>query len=120
MNAQRAFDIDKAIARVREAVGAVSAAMLFELYDDGHTSAFEMLVACLISVRTRDEASLAMARALFARARTPAEMAALDINEIDALIRQVRLPRSSPSRSTPSPAAIDEFGGELPCYVRGA
>ena len=42
--------------------------MLFQLYDEGHTSAFEMLVACLISVRTRDETSLTMARQLFARA----------------------------------------------------
>ena len=48
--------------------------MLFQLYDEGHTSTFEMLVACLISVRTRDETSLAMAHALFAHARTPAEM----------------------------------------------
>ena len=49
--------------------------MLFQLYEEGHTSPFEILVACLISVRTRDETSLIMARQLFARARTPREMA---------------------------------------------
>src|SRR5216684_4498923 len=74
------FDIELAIERIREAVRSFPRAMLFELYDDGHTSPFEMLVACLISVRTRDETSLVMAQALFARARTPAEMAELDIN----------------------------------------
>src|SRR5258708_24204329 len=80
------FAIDEAMARVREAVKPFPRAMLFELYDAGHRSAFEILVARLISVRTRDETSLPMARRLFARARTPREMAELDINDIDALI----------------------------------
>ena len=66
--------------------------MLFELYDAGHTSAFEILVACLISVRTRDEVSWPRARQLFERARTPREMAELDINEIDALIGSLARP----------------------------
>src|SRR5260370_36019902 len=60
--------------------------MLFQPSDAAHPRAFEMLAPCLISVRTRDETSLAMAQALFVRARTPAEMAELDINDIDALI----------------------------------
>ena len=51
--------------------------MLFQLYEEGHTSAFEMLVACLISVRTRDETSLAMARRLFTLGRTPSDVAEL-------------------------------------------
>src|SRR4029077_12718985 len=83
---KRPFDIDEAMDRVRQAVRPFPRAMLFELYDAGHTSPFEILVACLISVRTRDETSLKMARQLFARARTPADMAQLEINEIDALI----------------------------------
>ena len=49
------FQIDVAMARVREAVRPFPRAMLFELYDRGYTSPFEILVACLISVRTRDE-----------------------------------------------------------------
>ena len=61
---KRPFEIDVAIARLREAVRPFPRAMLFQLYADGHTSPFEMLVACLISVRTRDEISLAMARQL--------------------------------------------------------
>ena len=88
MNTKRPFDIDLALSRVRDAVRPFPKAMLSQLYEEGHTSAFEMLVACLISVRTRDEASLTMARQLFARAHTPAQMASLDINEIDALINK--------------------------------
>jgi endonuclease-3 len=110
------FDIDVAMARVREAVRPFPKAMLFQLYEDGHTSAFEMLVACLISVRTRDETSLPMARALFARARTPADMAQLDINEIDALISKSAFHLiKSEQINTIARLIVEEHDGELPC-----
>jgi endonuclease III len=113
---KRPFDIDVALARVREAVRPFPQAMLFQLYAEGHTSAFEMLVACLISVRTRDEASLAMARRLFAKARTPAEMAALDINDIDALISKSAFHLvKSEQINTMARLIVEENDGELPC-----
>jgi endonuclease III len=68
------FDIDLAVRRIREAVRPFPKAALFELAEEGFDSVFEQLVACMISVRTRDETTLAVARKLFARARTPAEM----------------------------------------------
>ncbi len=110
------FDIDVAIERVREAVKPFPRAMLFQLFDDGHTSAFEMLVACLISVRTRDETSFAMAQALFARARTPAEMAELDINDIDALISKCAFHLvKSEQINMMARLILEEHSGELPC-----
>jgi endonuclease-3 len=110
------FDIDVAIERIRIAVRPFPRAMLFELYDDGHTSAFEMLVACLISVRTRDETSLTMARQLFAQARTPADMAALDINAIDALINKCAFHLvKSEQIHTMAELILEENAGELPC-----
>jgi endonuclease-3 len=116
LNAKRPFDIDVAIGRVREADKPFPRAMLFQLFDDGHTSAFEMLVACLISVRTRDETSLAMAQALFARARTPAEMAELDINDIDALISKCAFHLvKSEQINTMARLILEEHNGELPC-----
>jgi len=90
--------------------------MLFELYDEGHTSPFEMLVACLISVRTRDETSLIMARQLFARARTPATMAQLDVNAIDALIGKCAFHLvKSEQIHTIAELILEENAGELPC-----
>jgi endonuclease III len=113
---KRPFDIDLAIACVREAVRPFPRAMLFQLYDDGHTTAFEMLVACLISVRTRDETSLTMARQLFAHARTPATMASLDINEIDALIGKCAFHLvKSEQIHTIAELILEENAGELPC-----
>jgi endonuclease-3 len=113
---KRSFDIDLAIERLREAVRPFPKAMLFELYDAGHTSAFEILVACLISVRTRDETSLAMARRLFERARTPAEMAEMDINDIDALIDRCAFHLvKSEQINTMARLIVEENAGELPC-----
>jgi endonuclease-3 len=113
---KRPFDIDVAVERIRAAVRPFPKAMLFQLYDEGHRSAFEMLVACLISVRTRDETSLAMAHALFAQARTPAEMADMDINAIDALIGKCAFHLiKSEQINTMARLIVDENDGVLPC-----
>src|SRR3984893_12989754 len=113
---KRPFDIDVAVERIRKAVRPFPKAMLFQLYDEGHTSAFEVLVACLISVRTRDETSLDMAHALFAQARTPAEMAELDINAIDALINKCAFHLvKSEQINTMARLILEEHDGELPC-----
>lgn len=102
--------------RVRGAVRPFPKAMLFELYEDGHRSPFEILVACLISVRTRDETSLTMARQLFDRARTPVAMAALDINEIDMLINKSAWHLIKAEQiNTMARLIVEENDGELPC-----
>jgi endonuclease-3 len=113
---KQAFDIDVVLARVRAAVAPYPRAMLFELYDAGHTTPFEILVACLISVRTKDETSLRMAHQLFARARTPAEMAALDINDIDALINKCAFHLVKAEQiHTMAELLLEEHNGSLPC-----
>src|SRR5690242_17059502 len=102
--------------RLREVSRDLPRAMLFQLYADGYTSAFEILVACLISVRTRDETSLVMARQLFSRARTPADMAEMDINEIDALIDRAGFHLTKAEQiNTMARLIVEENAGELPC-----
>jgi endonuclease-3 len=111
-----AFDIDLAVERLREAVRPFPKAMLFELFAEGHTSAFEILVACLISVRTRDETSLAMARRLFAHARTPRQLAEMDINDIDVLIDKCAFHLvKSEQINTLARLIVEENDAELPC-----
>ena len=115
---KRPFDIDEVIARVRRAIAdaGVADAAMFALASEGYTTLFEQLVACIISIRTLDETMLVCARKLFARARTPAAIAALPVRSIDALIRQsafhegkARQIREIANRT------VKEFGGELPC-----
>ena len=84
--AKEPFDIDEAMARIEEHVKPFPKAALFELAENGFTSVFEQLVACIISIRTYDEVMLPAAHRLFAVARTPAEMLALSPAQIDDLI----------------------------------
>jgi endonuclease-3 len=114
--AKEPFDIDVAMRRIRKEVRSFPKAALFELANDGYTSAFEQLAACLISIRTRDEVTLPTARRLFAVARTPATMAGLTPDEIDMLIHACTF-HEAKARQIHAIArrVVDEYGGELPC-----
>jgi endonuclease III len=110
------FDIDKVIRHVRVAVRPFTKAALFELYDDGFTSPFEQLVACVISTRTRDEVTIPTARKLFARARTPIEISQLAPREIDQLIRACTFHERKASQiHRIARRVVDEYEGDLPC-----
>jgi endonuclease-3 len=115
---KRSFDIEKAIRLLREAMSPYPKAALFELFAEGYESLFEILVACIISIRTRDEMTLPVARALFACARTPPEMFELSVDEIDELISRCTFhePKARTIRGI-SEAAIRDYGGELPCEL---
>jgi len=112
------FDIDEAMDRIRRTIAdtGVADAAMFALASEGYTSVFEQLVACMISIRTLDETMLMCARRLFARARTPAAVAALSVRSIDALIKQSAF-HESKARQIREIArrTVTEFGGELPC-----
>jgi endonuclease-3 len=110
------FDVDRAMERVREAIRPYPKAMLFQLREEGFGSPFEILVACLISVRTRDETSLPMARRLFALARTASAMAALEVNTIDAAIEKSTFHLVKADRiRTLARLIVEEHDGQLPC-----
>ena len=114
--AKEAFEIDTAIARIREAVAPFPKAGLFELAEEGFTSTFELLVACIISIRTYDEVMLPVSRKLFARARTPEAVSQLTSQEIDELIRACTF-HEQKARDIHEIArrTVEEFGGALPC-----
>ena len=86
MDVKRPFDIDLTMQRVRDAVRDFPKAAMFALADEGFATAFELLVACIISIRTRDEVTMVCARRLFGLARTPDEMSRLSAAQIDAAI----------------------------------
>ncbi|RYG48098.1 endonuclease III [bacterium] len=110
------FDIDVAMDRIREAVRPFPKAAMFELRERGFDSPFQQLVACILSIRTLDEVSLPAALALFERAPTPAAIAAMPVEEIDALIRTSTFHegKSVQIREIARKVA-EEFEGELPC-----
>jgi endonuclease-3 len=113
---KRPFDIDRVIRRIRVAVRPFPKAAMFELADDGFSSPFEQIVACVISIRTRDEVTIPTARRLFARARTPLEVSRLTPREIDQLIRACTFhERKAQQIVRIARRVVDEYEGALPC-----
>ncbi|GHG94132.1 endonuclease III [Comamonas sp. JC664] len=113
---KRPFDIDEVLGRVRESVRHFADAAMFALAARGHDSLFEQLVACILSIRTRDEVSLPVSLALLRRASTPEALAKLSPEAIDALIQPVTF-HEAKARQLHAIAVRtrDEFSGTLPC-----
>ncbi len=53
---------------------------------DARKSVFQVLVSCIISLRTRDEVTGEVSKALFARAPTPRKLSKLSVKQIEKLI----------------------------------
>jgi endonuclease III len=85
--AKEPIDIDEVFRRLRRAVADLPKAAMFDLRDRGFGSPFEQLVGSLISARTRDETTIEVCLRLFAVARTPKAMAALDEPTLTRLLR---------------------------------
>lgn len=102
--------------RIRASVREFADAAMFALAAEGYTSLFEQLVACIISIRTRDEVMIELARNLFARAPTPQAMATLDPSAIDVLIGASAF-HEAKARQIHEIAqrTVTEFDGKLPC-----
>src|SRR5262245_40191803 len=115
-DAKRPFDIALAMRQLRKAVEPYPKAALFELAAEGHDSVFELLAAGPIAIRTRDETTLPVAGRLFARARTPAEVSRLSVDEIDDLISACTFhePKAKQIHAI-AERAVAEHGGALPC-----
>jgi endonuclease-3 len=88
---------------------------MFELRDRGYASPFEQLVGSLVSARTRDETTVAVSERLFAEARTPAALAALDEAALVRLLRGATFPEPK-ARSLKAIAGmlLAEHGGRVP------
>jgi endonuclease-3 len=110
------FDIDQALERIEEAVRPYPKAAMFELADEGFASTFEQLVACIVSIRTRDETTLVAARHLFELAREPEAMSRLTAERIDRAIALSTFhePKARQIREI-ARRIVANHGGELPC-----
>jgi endonuclease-3 len=112
----KSFDIDVAMERIRDAVRPFPKAAMFALADAGFSTPFQQLVACMISVRTRDEASLPISIRLLEVAPTPAAVATLSVAEIDTLISPSTFhERKAAQIKAIADRVLQEYGGELQC-----
>jgi endonuclease-3 len=113
---KKPFSINRAVRRIEKAIQPYKKAAMFELAEDGYSSTFEQLVACMISIRTYDEVTIPMSRRLFERARTPGQMSQLSAKEIDALIGQSTFHERKALQILELAQRVQaEFNGDLPC-----
>lgn len=110
------FEIITAFRKIRKAIKPFPKAAMFQLAEEGFVSPFEQLVACLISVRTRDETTVPTARRLFSIARTPAQVATLSVKRIDELIHgtSFREIKAGHIRDI-AVRTVQNYAGRLPC-----
>jgi endonuclease III len=113
---KKPFDVDLAVERIAAAVEPYPKAAMFELAERGYGTPFQQLVACVISIRTRDEESLPISIRLFETAPTAEAIVALTPDQIDTLIRPSTFhERKAYQIHAIATRAVDEFGGDLPC-----
>ncbi len=116
MEEKKPFDLDEVMRLLRGAVAPFPPAAMFQLAGERYDSLFEQLVACIISIRTRDEATVPIVRRLFSRAGTPGSIARLPTDEIDRLIAPSTFHRNKAAQIRRIAERTEaEFGNELPC-----
>jgi len=109
------FDIHEVFRRLRTACARLPKAAMFELRDEGYHTPYEQLVASLVSARTLDETTIPVCHRLFARARTPAAMAALDEAELVTLLRGATFPEPKARDILAlSRTILERYGGTVP------
>lgn len=115
-NRKEPFEIERVFRSIRKAIKPFPKAAMFQLAEEGFSSPFEQLVACLISIRTRDETTIPIARRLFAVARAPADVSRLTVERIGELIHGTafREVKAGQMRDI-AIQTVQDHGGKLPC-----
>jgi endonuclease III len=113
---KRPFNIHAMLRRIRLEVKQFADAAMFDLAEQGYATPFHQLVACIISVRTRDEVSLPTAIRLFETAPTPEAISKMGVQQIAALIKPSTFYETKADNiHALAKRVAEEYGGNLPC-----
>lgn len=110
---------DSSVARVMQIIGRKIAGMelpaIEKISEGQQTDPFQILIATLLSARTKDETTLAASTRLFKKAPTALAVAALTVKQIEKLIYPVGFYRNKAVfvKAT-SKALVAKFGGLVP------
>lgn len=76
---------------------------------------YPVLISCLLSLRAQDKVTLPVSLALFARAKTPEQMLALPLSEIESIVRPVNYYRKKAVQlHEVSADLMNRFDGKVP------
>jgi exodeoxyribonuclease-3 len=108
------FAIDEAVSRLKKEVAGYEVPVV-DLIAAQTRDPFKVLVATILSARTKDEVTAAAARRLFKRAGTPGELARLTTAELEEIIYPVGFFRNKAKYLANLPGVLSEkFGGRVP------
>ena len=107
------IDIDRFLALVEEAIRETRTPVV-DLIAVQTEDPFKVLVATILSARTKDETTAAASARLFARAPDSQALAGLSLEEIARLIYPVGFYRTKAEHLQRLPQALRAFGGQVP------
>jgi endonuclease-3 len=114
--AKRPFNIHAVLRRIQVEVKQFADAAMFDLAARGYATPFHQLVACIISVRTRDEVSLPTALRLFEAAPTAEGISKMSVAKIAALVRPSSFYETKAHNIRDlARRVVEEYAGKLPC-----
>ncbi len=114
------FDIDAVLSRLTEAVKVYELPLVTGMVEASQGNKrgrqpFRVLIATILSARTRDEQTEKASTALFARFDSPAALAAAPVDEVEALIRPVGFYKTkAPNVIATAATLVEAHGGEVP------
>lgn len=107
-------EIGIVITKIKKAVQGFKAPVSTEI-SEGTGDPFQVLVSCLLSLRTKDTVTGPVSRGLFAVAKTPGEIAAMPLKRLQSIIRPVNFYKTKARRIRDiSRELAEKHGGEVP------
>ena len=112
---EKAFPIDKAVRILNNWMKEFKLPIVSEYAQKGDRSPFKVLIATILSLRTKDETTATASRKLFAQADTPEKILRLSAGKIEKLIYPVGFYRvKAKSILSACQTLIDKHGGKVP------
>jgi exodeoxyribonuclease-3 len=111
------FPIDEVVEKLRREVADYEVPVV-DLIAAQTRDPFKVLVATILSARTKDEVTAKSSRRLFKRAETPDALARLSVEELEKIIFPVGFFRNKAKYLAALPGVLEEeFGGRVPDTV---
>lgn len=110
--------VDPVMRSLRKAIAQYDLPAVEKISEAQTESAFQVLIATLLSARTQDATTAAASARLFKRAPTPRRVAALSVKEIEQLIYPVGFYRTKAKHvKACAGILVSEFGGRVPATM---
>jgi len=107
--------VDRVLQRIGRGIRTLQLPAIEKISEEQSGTAFEVLIATMLSAQTRDAVTLEASTRLFAHARTPQSMSRLSTNEIERLIYPVSFYRNKAAHvRSACQQLLNRFGGVVP------